>query len=83
MKHWFLRTFIYRYHAEWIYDADDFSMPDNFEMKKWFKENISSNKRGKQLRGEYTYGQSGELYARILFCFRDKEDLMAFKLRWS
>ena len=80
MKTWFLKNFVYRYHADWIdLYYNDRPIP---EMREWFKENMTETNRGKILVMYYDQDQFMGAYPVINFCFKCEEDLMAFKLRW-
>ena len=82
MKTWFLKNFVYRYHADWIDLYNEYHDPQIFEMKEWFKENIDS-KRGKILTVGYNQDQFMGSFPIEYFCFRYGEDLMAFKLMYD
>lgn len=73
---WFLRNFIYRY---WYIDLIFREFEDRYCYEYWLRENIPN--RWKFLSIGYDFISFGYITI-YCFCFKTKEDLMAFKLKW-
>ncbi len=81
MINWFLRNFVYRYHYEDI-DVNNICIDGTIkEMKKWTEQELGST-RVRVFTVGYATGMFGEGYPIDNFCFKHKEDMMAFKIVW-